>query len=143
MSILFSLITTSAFAAVVKGYDAEKSCDLYRVPSTDSNGKIIINAGEVVISTREAYGLSFRDMEVNFDTREVLVQPTINIILGFNRPLIEGKGIIAEDNADFKYLINQLNRNLLLFDKMCIAGNKIIYAKMRSDEPTPVPTPTK
>jgi hypothetical protein len=87
--------------------------------------------------------MSFRDMEVNFETREVMVQPIMNIVLGFNRPLTETKLAIAEGNKDFTYLINQLNRNVLLFEKVCITRDgKIEYAKMPETKPTPAPTPT-
>jgi hypothetical protein len=136
LSLLATLIT-SASASVVKGFDAEKSCVLYKVlpAPTDSKVKVKLKAGEVIIYDKDAYGLSFQEMEVNFDNREVLVQPTINIILGFNRPLINGKAIIEAENPDFNFLINQLNRKLYVFEKICIADGKIIYAKMFEDKP--------
>ena len=135
LTFLISLITTTAWSAVVKGYDAEKACDLYRIAKTDANNKVIINAGEVLLTAREAYGLSFRDMEINFNNREVLVQPTINIVLGFNRPLLNEKVAIEESNPDFTNLINQLNRHVMLFEKMCIGNGKVVYAKMYENKP--------
>ena len=128
---LVALLSTSSFAAVVKTRDAEADCTLYKVVQADDNGKVKVKAGEVVVSIKDAYGLSFQDMEINFDTREVLVQPTINIIMGFNRPLTEKKSVISSENPDFTYLINQLNRKVNLFEKVCITSdNKIAYAKM-------------
>jgi hypothetical protein len=128
---LVALISTASFAAVVKTRDADTGCTLYKVVPADDNGKVKVKAGEVVVSIKDAYGLSFQDMEINFDSREVLVQPTINIVLGLNRPLIGKKAIISADNKDFTYLINQLNRKVNLFEKVCITSdNKIAYAKM-------------
>ncbi|MBC7537745.1 MAG: hypothetical protein H7281_02925 [Bacteriovorax sp.] len=137
LSLLATLITSKVQASVVKGFDAEKSCVLYRVlpAPTDSKVKVKLKTGEVIVYDKDAYGLSFQDMEVNFDNREVLIQPTINIVLGFNRPLIQGKAIIEAENPDFNFLINQLNRKLYVFEKVCIADGKIIYAKMFEDKP--------
>ena len=138
LSLLATFAASMASASVVKGLDAEKSCVLYRVVSPDEQGKIKIKSSEVIIFDKDAYGLSFQDMEVNFDNREVLIQPTINVVLGFNRPLINGKAVIEAENPDFNFLINQLNRKLFVFEKICINDGKIVYAKMF--EPKPEPT---
>lgn len=130
LGLLAAHIASPASATVVKGYDDENSCELYRVALADSNGKIKIEPHEVVIFAKEAYGLSFQNMEVNFDKREVLVQPMINVLIGFNRPLINTKAIIAAENPEFYFLINHLNRKLSAFEKICISNKKIIYAKM-------------
>jgi len=133
---LLTIISTSGFAAVVKGHDNENACTLYKIMPSDSLGKVSLADEEVVINTKEAYGLSFTEMEVNFDNREVLIQPTINILLGLNRPLISTKASIPADHADFNFLINQLNRKILLFEKICITqDNKIAYAKMFEENP--------
>lgn len=126
---LTALVSTSINASVVKGYDRENSCDLYRVVQADTNGKIKKRSDEVIIFTKEVYGLSFQDMEINFDNREVKVQPVMNVILGFNRPLTAGKTIISQDNPDFEFLINQLNRKISVFEKLCINDGKVVYAK--------------
>lgn len=136
---LITIISTSGFAAVVKSRDAGESCTLYKVVSPDENGKLKLNSSEIIVTQKDAYGLSFQDMEVNFDTREVLIQPTINIVLGFNIPLIPSKASIPADHPDFNFLINQLNRKLYVFEKVCITNdNKIAYAKMF--EPAPEQT---
>ena len=136
------LSTTSAFASVAKSYDAEQGCDLYRAVQSDENGKPgKLNTNETIFINREVYGMAFESMEVNFDNREVLVQPMANIILGFNKPLTAKKTAIAEDNKDFNFLINQLNRKISLFEKVCITRDgKIAYAKMFPDT---TQTPTK
>lgn len=138
IGLLASLITTSAFAKVVKRLDADNACVLYRVAPTDDSGKLKLLPDEVIIYDKDAFGLSLQDMEINFDTREVLVQPTINILFGFNRPLINNKAIIAAENPDFNFLINQLNRKLYVFEKICIGDGKIVYAKMFEENQAPV-----
>ena len=133
------LISATAFAGqVVKRFDKENNCDLYRVLSRDDNGNQEKPADdERLFSARETYGLSFRDMEVDFDNRIVKVQPIMNIVLGINRPLTETKVAISENNKDFTYLINQLNRSVLLFQKVCISKEGFVeYAKMLEDKPS-------
>lgn len=99
--------------------------------NADENGKLKIASDEVIVNQKEAYGLSFVDMEIDFDNQSVFVQPTINVVMGLNRPLINGKGIIKADNPDFNFLINQLNRKLYVFEKICIGDNNVIaYANM-------------
>lgn len=124
-----TLFTSSSFASVVKGHDVENMCVLYRVAQADSNGQIKLNPNEVIISAKEVYGFSFQEMEINFDNREVLIQVTMNIVMGINRPLLENKTIISSEHQDFNFLLNQLNRKVSLFEKICINDGKIIYAK--------------
>ncbi len=136
--VLLTLISTSGIAAVIKGRDSDNACTLYKIMPSDAKGKVALSEGEVVIYFKEAYGLSFTEMEVNFDNREVLIQPTINIVMGFNLPLIQTKAAIPSDHVDFNFLINQLNRKILLFEKICITqDNKIAYAKMFEQTPAP------
>ena len=133
------LLTSTSFAGqVVTRFDKENNCDLYRVLSRDDNGnQEKPTDDERLFSSRETYGLSFRDMEVDFDNRLVKVQPIMNIVLGINRPLTESKVAIAENNKEFTYLINQLNRNVLLFQKVCISKDGLVeYAKMLEDKPS-------
>jgi hypothetical protein len=127
ISIIF--VCANASAAVVKSHDLDRSCTLYQAITPDQDGHVVLSAGQKLVSSKNVYGLSFIDMEVNFDRKEVLIQPMMNIVLGFNKELIAHKAVIKEGNADFGFLINQLNRKLLLFEKICIgAGNEVIYA---------------
>lgn len=124
------LISTQAMSAVVRGFDFENNCNLFRVVPVDESGKIVKGDDEIVINSQDTYGLSFIDMEVNFNQREVTVKPIMNIVFGINRQLVNGKVSIEEKNPDFNFLINQLNRKVFLFEKMCITDdNKVIYAK--------------
>lgn len=129
--LLAAFLAQSAHSAVIKKRDLDQNCTLYKAVNADENGKIKLHSGEVIINQKDAYGLTFNDMEINFDTREVLVQPMINVILGFNRPLVNGKAVISSENPDFNFLINQLNRKIMVFEQMCITDkNVIVYAKM-------------
>lgn len=132
---LIAALTQVGHAAVTKKRDLDENCTLYKVVSSDANGKIKLTSGEVIVYQKDAYGLTFNDMEVNFDNREVLVQPMINVVFGFNRPLINAKASIKEENKDFNFLINQLNRKLYVFEQICISDKNVIeYAKMFEPE---------
>lgn len=127
---LFTILSTSAFSAVIKSVDADNSCTLYKVVAPDSDGKVTLNPGEVMIEGRDTYGLTFKEMEIDFDKREVLVQPMMNIVLWADRPLIPTKASIPESHPDFNFLINHLNRKIYVFDRICITDdNQIAYAK--------------
>ncbi len=131
---LFIILSNSAFSAVIKSMDADNSCTLYKVVAPDSDGKVKLKEGEVMVEGRDTYGLTFKEMEIDFDKREVLVQPMMSIIFGFDRPLIPAKASISESHPDFNFLINHLNRKIYIFDRVCITDdNKISYAK----EPEP------
>lgn len=50
--------------------------------------------------------------------------------MGFNRVLTSQKAFIAQQNPNFPFLINELNRKVQLLQKICIAkNNEIIYAE--------------
>lgn len=135
---LFLMVSTS-FAAVVKSTDAENNCTLFEVIPNDENGGFEMKPGQRLVSARSVYGLSLIEMEINFDDRSVMVWPTMNIVLGLNRPLLLTKAIIREANPNFTFLVNQLNRKINLFEKMCINdANEIMYANF-----FPVPEETK
>lgn len=126
-----TLMSTTSFSAVIKSYDKSNSCTLFKVLSTDENGDLKLKEGEKIENDREAYGFSFKDMEIDFERKEVLVQPMINITLGFNKALIAKKVRILADNQKFNFLINQLNRNLLLLESVCISRDQtVVYSTM-------------
>lgn len=125
---LLCAFTTLSQAAVVKGFDPIASCDLYRIAEADANGSIKMDANETIIYGKTAYGFSFSNMEIKFDLREVSIVPMINVTLGINRPLFDSKMTIEAQNPDFNFLINQLNRKVSLFEKICTRDQKIIYA---------------
>lgn len=123
-------LSLNAFSAVVSSSDAGRSCTLYQAVTNAENGTVILQPGQTLLTSRNVYGLSFSDMEVDFDRREVRVQPMMNIILGFNRTLTPVKAIIREDHPEFSFLVNQLNRKIALFEKICInSSHEVVYAE--------------
>lgn len=131
------LLASVSQAAVVKSFDHENHCTLYQAVAEQENGDVILTTGQTIFSKKRVYGLSFVEMEIDFDKREVSVVPTMNVVLGVNRPLFESKVVIREENPEFTFLINQLNRRLFLFEKMCInSSSEVVYAKYFPQEET-------
>jgi hypothetical protein len=125
--VLAIVFSTSVFSSVVSSYDRDSDCVVYRVTS-DETPK---GQGENYFFDKEVYGFSLQNMSIDFESRTVNVDSVMNVIMGFNRPLLPGKLLISGDNPEFNFLINQLNRKLYLFEKMCIRkGNQLIYARM-------------
>jgi hypothetical protein len=127
--LLFAFIFTSAQAAIVKSYDHLNQCTLYQVVPSDEEGRVILQRGQRMHFPKNVYGMSFRELQVDFDSRKVTVTPVMNIVFGFNRPLVKNRANISEGNPNFNFLINQLNRSLSLFEKMCISSSsEVVYA---------------
>ena len=124
------LLASSSFAAIVKSADQEKNCTLYQVIAADENGNIPLDENQTVVISRDVYGMTFQNMEIDFDKKIVKVDAVANIILGLNRLLVPNKVILSPKNEEFSFLINQLNRKIFVFEKMCISKqNEVIYAK--------------
>jgi hypothetical protein len=118
------IISSSAFSAVYKSYDSNQSCNLYRVVNTDQ-----AQENEVVVYSKNVYGISFENLEVDFENRQAQVQVMLNVTLGLNRSLLTTKASISADNVNFTDLINHLNRKIKIFENICITDdNQIIYA---------------
>ncbi|MBC7429020.1 MAG: hypothetical protein H7336_10435 [Bacteriovorax sp.] len=121
-------LSSTAFSSVVKSYDSAKSCNLYRVVSETSKAK---QNNETVIFDKAVYGLALEDLDVDFDNHQAKAQVIMNIIMGFNRPVVEGQLAIEEGNPQFKMLINQVNRKLSMLERVCISADKrIVYGKV-------------
>lgn len=125
-TLLLSLIISPlSFGSVVKSLDEFNSCTIYRV----ANEQNPINENEIIVSDRDVYGLTLTNMEIDFSKEEVLVDPTMIVILGINRNLLQTKVVIKKNNPEFNFLINQLNRKLYIFESMCISNsNELVYA---------------
>lgn len=120
------VISTSAFSAVFKSYDAKQSCNLYRVGTSE---EVTPRKNETVVTPKNIYGLSFSDLEINFENRQASVQVIMNVTLGINTPLLKSKSTILADHPDFTALVNQVNRKLYLLERICVSSDsKIIYA---------------
>jgi biopolymer transport protein ExbD len=121
-------ISSTVFSAVVKSYDVENRCDLYRVINETSKEK---QKNETIVTTKSVYGLGINDLDIDFEAHEAKVNVVMNIVMGFNLPLVEGKTSIDEKNSQIKMLTNQLNRKLSLLENICITkDNRIIYGKV-------------
>jgi hypothetical protein len=120
------VISTSAFSAVYSSFDSKQSCYLYRVLNSEQGSP---KENETLVYSRNVYGISLENLEVDFNNREVSLQVMLNVIFGLNRPLVEKKSQISADNTNFTNLVNHLNRKIKLFENICITDdNKIIYA---------------
>lgn len=122
--IFLTILSINANAALVQSVDKTNKCTLYRTTSEQAP----IKEDETVILEKEAYGITLVNLEIDFANKSALVQPEVSIVLGLNRKLTENKSKIKADNPNFTFLINQLNRRVLLLEKICISkNNEIVY----------------
>ncbi len=114
-----------SFAAIVKSTDKAESCTLYRVTNQDNPAK----SDESEVIPNEVYGLSIRDLEIDFARKQVTVNVLVHIVAGFDKNLTPHRLMISSTNPQLKYLTNEINRTIFLFDAVCINNqNEIIYA---------------
>jgi hypothetical protein len=131
-TLFLTLFATSSFALVLKSNDSINGCDLYRVSKTEASTEVSSN--ETVFLNRAAYGIMIENMDIDFINEQVSVTPIIQVVLGFNKPLIE-RVIIEKTNKDFKLLTNQLNKNLFVFESMCLSpDNIVVYGKVKTSK---------
>ena len=131
MKIFIFLLVLSAsftsFGAVVTSHDTKHSCVVYRATSEETP-KL---AEEGVVEPRNVYGFTMKDIQIDFDTKIVSVEITKRVVFAFDRPLLEERVYIKASNPNFKYLVNQLNRDLFTFEKVCVSSqNELIWATM-------------
>lgn len=123
------LLSSHSFGAMVTAHDSERGCTLYQAVKENEDGQVVLEAGQRLLSSKRVYGLSFLDLEIDFDKHEARVQTMMNVILGLNRMLIPQKTIIRADHPEFTQLINQVNRRIALFEKICVTSeNELVYA---------------
>ena len=124
--LMSAFIFQTASASVVKSFDQDKKCTLFRATSDETP----ITSAEEVVLERDVYGISFVDMDIDFNAKKALVTPVALVVLGLNKSITANKVFISPKNSDFKHLVNQLNRKLLVFEKLCISKeNEVIYGK--------------
>ena len=129
LSIILLILSTafSSFGAVAVSADAKNGCLVYRVTSPEKPRL----AKEAVVEQKELYGLTIKDMLIDFNAKTVSFEVTKRIVLAFDRPLLEGRVFVRAENPNFNFLVNQLNRDLFTFDKVCITPqNELIWATM-------------
>lgn len=114
---------------VITQYDQAKNCTWYKVVNrvTNSDGDIVLERdllpGEESISKKSLYGFGLKDLEVNFDARNVSFNVEQKIILGLNRNLTSSKVTLESDHPKFDQIINELNYDILLLDGVCLSQN--------------------
>ncbi len=122
------ILSSSSFASIVKTFDAKKGCNLYRLELETDKAR---EKGEKIVYEKAVYGMTFEDMEIDYDKREARVQVMINVVMGFNRNIGE-KSSIEERNPESKKLVNLLNKKLTILEKVCITDDsKIVYVKIK------------
>ena len=86
---------------------------------------------EEVFVTKELYGLTIKDMQIDFNSKAVSFEVTKRIVFALDYPLLPDRVFVRATNPNFKFIVNQLNRDLFTFDKVCITSeNEMIYATM-------------
>lgn len=125
------VISTSAFSAVYKSHDSKNSCDLYRAGAGEEGPR----ADEELVSSKNVYGFSFTNLEIDFKNREASVQIIKNVVLGINTNLLSTRSVIPANHPDFTSLINRVNRKAFLLEKVCVSSDdKIVYATQLEQE---------
>lgn len=127
---LFSL---SSFASIVKSADTENQCTLYRSTKDETGDDIRRN--EKIVIKKPTYGMSIIDLKIDFENQQVTVMPFVHVALGLDRQLNGKRAIIDRSNKNFDFLVNQINRKVFFFEKICIdREDKLIYATMPASE---------
>jgi len=125
------MFSASSHATLVASYDVANKCNIYRVKAED----MPFIGPEVVVVNRNVYGLSLENMDVDFDNRRVTVDAIVSIPFWFDRSVVSGRVWISPENPQFKFLLNQLNRKIVQFERMCITTkNELIYARHLNEQ---------
>jgi hypothetical protein len=116
-----------SYGAIVVSADTKNKCTVYRVTSPEEAKAKLEN----VVEPRELYGLTIKNLKIDFETKSATVEITKRIVLAFDRPLLENRVVIKAENPNFDFLVNQLNRDLFTFDKVCIRNsNELVWATL-------------
>jgi len=130
LAAIVTLFVSNSHALILKSNDRVNGCDLYRVTKTEDASEIRNN--ESIYSKKVVYGIKIEN--IDFQNEEVSVTPIIQVVLGFDKPLVD-RVVIEKSNKDFKALTNQLNKSLTVFENVCISSdNRLVHAKVRVSE---------
>lgn len=131
--LLLSTTTFQARAALVKSFDQENQCNLYR---TTSEEKPKLETESQVLD-KEIYGIGLSELEIDFENKSAKVLPTANVVLGINRTFLNQKAVISSNNPNFNFFINQVNRKIFLLESVCISDqNELIYGSQFETDTT-------
>lgn len=113
MKLLLALILSiSSFAGLRK--TQTENCTLYKVDNTITRE----TAGKNIISRKNLYGLYLKNMKINFDERNVTFDLQQAVVMGFDTMLTNVT--IDESHPKFEHFTNLLQKDLYLFDEICI-----------------------
>lgn len=139
IAFLALIASLNAHSMITRQYDRASDCELYSVVNKErnSNGDYVLErqlkASETVVDDRTHYGLETKNLSIDFDQRKASFEIISQVAFGFNKNLLESDGAqvsISADNAQFGQAINQVNRKLFSFSKVCLdQNNEVIYLK--------------
>lgn len=121
----FLIFNSNAYAELVSSFDDTNKCVIYRT-TTEKNP---ILSTEKILSPKGVYGFSLKNADIDFENKSVHVDIWVRIIMGLNYNLTSKPVEIKSSNPNFNFLINQLNRAIFLFEKVCVSEkNELIWA---------------
>jgi hypothetical protein len=114
-----------SFGATVLSQDVKNQCTIFRATNQGTPQL----KSESLNDDREIYGFVFQNMQVDFDRQIVIVDAVKSVVLGLDKPVVNGPVFISKKNPNFEFLINRLNRTFHVMDQICISqNNEIIWA---------------
>ena len=127
---LFTICNTTS-AAIFKSQNNKLGCTEYSVVNKvkTENGDYVyqreLKSNEEIITDKTIYGLSLKNMEIDFDKRTASFDIIKNVTLGLNRSLLSlgSKITIDSRHKDFQKVNNMLNRKLILITNICLDEN--------------------
>ncbi len=131
---------TNVRSEVVKELDHSQNCTRYKRINhvRNSNGDYVlereVKPSEEVVSKKDIYGFGLKDLEIDFDNREVSLNVDQKIILGLNRSLTKKKVKLSAEHPRFKELVNEINFDVLLFDEVCINSSGELVDAVRLEK---------
>jgi hypothetical protein len=125
------VISQASQAGIFKSYQNKKNCTQYQVVNkvrTDSGENVYtreLNNGEEVLTDQSIYGLSLKNVSIDFVKRTASFDLIKNVILGFNRPLlVTGARVsIGSDHEMFQDVLNLVNRKSSLINVICLSDS--------------------
>jgi hypothetical protein len=125
------IIAGTSHAGIFKSFDSEKNCTSYEIVNKvrNDNGENVyersLSSGEEILTDKGIYGLSLKEVEIDFDTRSASFKLIKNVILGLNRPLLVTGARVTVDSShkSFKNIINLVNKKISLIESICLSDS--------------------
>ena len=124
---LFS-VSQLTHAGIFKSENAKMNCSKYEVVNkvrTESGENVYLRPlknDEELVTDKTIYGLSLKNIKIDFENKNASFDLIKNVTLGFNRPLfVTGARVSVESsNKIFNMAINQTNKKVTLIQSICI-----------------------